>query len=235
MNDKLNLHQKLVEVRKSIHGFNKDKKSGSGNFGYEYVSGSQVLRAIKGKMDELGVLLIPEIDYDTMKWEKHNYKTKNGSDKTDFIITMKMNYTWVNAESPDDKITIPWVCIGQQTDDIAKAVGTAMTYNERYFLLKFLGLPTDEDDSDAKEIKADKPTQLNTTDRWTNKLSDKQISRLYAIAYSKGIDKDTVKKHVFKKFTKDVVNMTKEEYDLVCSGYENLQNKSNYENMQITS
>ena len=122
MNDKLNLHQKLVEVRKSIHGFNKDKKSGSGNFGYEYVSGSQVLRAIKGKMDELGVLLIPEIDYDTMKWEKHNYKTKNGSDKTDFIITMKMNYTWVNAESPDDKITIPWVCIGQQTDDIAKAV-----------------------------------------------------------------------------------------------------------------
>ena len=227
MNDKLNLHQKLVEVRKSIHGFNKDKKSGSGNFGYEYVSGSQVLRAIKGKMDELGVLLIPEIDYDTMKWEKHNYKTKNGSDKTDFIITMKMNYTWVNAESPDDKITIPWVCIGQQTDDIAKAVGTAMTYNERYFLLKFLGLPTDEDDADAKEIKADKPAQLDTTDRWTNKLSDKQISRLYAIAYSKGIDKDTVKKHVFKKFTKDVVNMTKDEYDLVCLGYENLQNKSN--------
>ena len=223
MNDKLNLHQKLVEVRKSIHGFNKDKKSGSGNFGYEYVSGSQVLRAIKGKMDELGVLLIPEIDYDTMKWEKHNYKTKNGSDKTDFIITMKMNYTWVNAESPDDKITIPWVCIGQQTDDIAKAVGTAMTYNERYFLLKFLGLPTDEDDADAKEIKADKPTQLDTTDRWTNKLSDKQISRLYAIAYSKGIDKDTVKIHVFKKFTKDVVNMTKEEYDFMCSGYENMQ------------
>ena len=223
MNDKLNLHQKLVEVRKSIHGFNKDKKSGSGNFGYEYVSGSQVLRAIKGKMDELGVLLIPEIDYDTMKWEQHNYKTKNGSDKTDFIITMKMNYTWVNAESPDDKITIPWVCIGQQTDDIAKAVGTAMTYNERYFLLKFLGLPTDEDDADAKEIKADKPVQLDTTDRWTNKLSDKQISRLYAIAYSKGIDKDTVKKHVFKKFTKDVVNMTKEEYDFMCSGYENMQ------------
>ena len=223
MNDKLNLHQKLVEVRKSIHGFNKDKKSGSGNFGYEYVSGSQVLRAIKGKMDELGVLLIPEIDYDTMKWEKHNYKTKNGSDKTDFIITMKMNYTWVNAELPDDKITIPWVCIGQQTDDIAKAVGTAMTYNERYFLLKFLGLPTDEDDADAKEIKADKPTQLDTTDRWTNKLSDKQISRLYAIAYSKGIDKDTVKKHVFKKFTKDVVNMTKDEYDFMCSGYENMQ------------
>ena len=222
MSDKLNIQQKLVEVRKSIHGFNKDKKSGSGNFGYEYVSGSQVLRAIKGKMDELGVLLIPEIDYDTMKWEKHNYKTKNGSDKTDFIITMKMNYTWVNAEFPDDKITIPWVCIGQQTDDIAKAVGTAMTYNERYFLLKFLGLPTDEDDADAKEIKADKPTQLNTTDRWTNKLSDKQISRLYAIAYSKGIKKEKVEEQILKKFNKSVKDLTKLEYDKVCEGYEKL-------------
>ena len=51
-------------------------------------------------------------------------------------------------------------------------------------------------------------------------LTEKQISRLYAIAYSKGYDRDTVKHHVFKKFTKDVVNMTKEEYDIMCNGYE---------------
>ena len=228
MSEKLNLHQKLVEVKKSISGFSKDTKAGNNNYiGYEYVSGSQVLRSIKGKMDELGVLLIPEVDYNTMKWEKYNYTTSKGANKTDFIITMKMNYTWINAEFPDDKITIPWVCIGQQTDDIAKAVGTAMTYNERYFLLKFLGLPTDEDDADAKPIHG-AGHQLNIENKWTNgianndnkKLSDKQISRLYAIAYSKGYDKETVKHHVFKKFTKDVVNMTKEEYDIMCNGYE---------------
>ena len=213
MNDKLNLHQKLVEVRKSIHGFNKDKKSGSGNFGYEYVSGSQVLRAIKGKMDELGVLLIPEIDYDTMKWEKHNYKTKNGSDKTDFIITMKMNYTWVNAECPEDKITIPWVCIGQQTDDIAKAVGTAMTYNERYFLLKFLGLPTDEDDADAKgaDIKPNmKPTGV----------TEAQLKRLFAIGNKAGIKKEVVEGTVRKIFGCEPKDMTKEQYDNICERLE---------------
>lgn len=217
MSDKLNLHQKLVEIKKSINGFSKDSKAGSGNYtGYEYVSGSQVLRSIKGKMDELGVLLIPEVDYDTMKWEKYNYTTSKGADKIDFIITMKMNYTWVNAELPDDKITIPWVCIGQQTDDIAKAVGTAMTYNERYFLLKFLGLPTDEDDADAKPLN-------NNANKWTNsKLSDKQITRLYAKAYSKGIGKEEVKKHVLKKFNKEIADMTKEEYDIMCNGYEKL-------------
>lgn len=229
MSDKLNIQQKLVEVRKSIHGFNKDTKG----FGFDYVSGSQILRAIKGKMDELGVLLIPRVDYDTLHWEKHEYTTKKGEKKLDFIITMKMKYTWVNAEDPQDKIEIDWVCIGQQTDDIAKAVGTAMTYNERYFLLKFLGLPTDEDDADFnKEAYYNKNNNkthtLNIENKWTNKdtntkiLSEAQINRLYKIAYSKGILREVVDEQVLKKMKKKVSELNREEYDIVCRGYENL-------------
>ena len=229
MSDKLNIQQKLVEVRKSIHGFNKDTKG----FGFDYVSGSQILRAIKGKMDELGVLLIPRVDYDTLHWEKHEYTTKKGEKKLDFIITMKMKYTWVNAEDPQDKIEVDWVCIGQQTDDIAKAVGTAMTYNERYFLLKFLGLPTDEDDADFnKEAYYNKNNNkthtLNIENKWTNKdtntkiLSEAQINRLYKIAYSKGILREVVDEQVLKKMKKKVSELNREEYDIVCRGYENL-------------
>ena len=229
MSDKLNIQQKLVEVRKAIHGFNKDTKG----FGFDYVSGSQILRAIKGKMDELGVLLIPRVDYDTLHWEKHEYTTKKGEKKLDFIITMKMKYTWVNAEDPEDKIEIDWVCIGQQTDDIAKAVGTAMTYNERYFLLKFLGLPTDEDDADFnKEAYYNKNNNkthtLNIENKWTNKdtntkiLSEAQINRLYKIAYSKGILREVVDEQVLKKMKKKVSELNREEYDIVCRGYENL-------------
>ena len=54
----MNIYEKLVEIKKDIKGFNKDTKS----FGYEYVSGSQILRAVRGKMNELGVLLIPSVD-----------------------------------------------------------------------------------------------------------------------------------------------------------------------------
>ncbi|CEQ10663.1 essential recombination function protein [[Clostridium] sordellii] len=211
----MNLHLKIVEIKKSIEGFSKDKKS----FGYEYVSGSQILRAIKDKMDELGVLLIPEVDYDTLHWEKHEYKNKKNEDKLDFLVTMKMNYTWVNAENPEDKITIPWVCIGQQADDISKAVGTAMTYNERYFLLKFLGLPTDEDDADEKELQGASKSYSKSE----NKINEKQISRLYAIAYKKGISKETVKDQVKKQLKKDVTELNKSEYDIVCNGYENMK------------
>ena len=215
--DKLNLYQKLVEVRKSIKGFNKDAKTGSGSYvGYEYVSGSQILRAIKGKMDELGILLVPEVDYDTMKWERYNYKTIKGAEKTDFIITMKMNYTWINAENPEEKIVVPWVCMGQQTDDISKAVGTAMTYNERYFLLKFLGLPTDEDDADAKPFSP----KVNMT---PSGLSEAQLKRLYAIGNKAGIKKEVVDSTVKKSFGCEPKNMTKEQYQNIC---ERLEKKS---------
>lgn len=207
--EKLNIQQKLVEIKKSITGFNKDTKG----FGFEYVSGSQILRAIKHKMDELGVLLIPRVDYSTLHWEKHEYKTKKGENKLDFIVTMKMTYTWVNAEDPNDKIEIDWVCIGQQNDDIAKAIGTAMTYNERYFLLKFLGLPTDEDDADRKA-----PIELADN---TKELTEKQINRLYAIANSIGYGREVINKKIKTRYNKEISQLTKVEYDHICDSLEN--------------
>lgn len=216
----MNLHQKLVEIRKNIESFSKDTKS----YDYIFVSGTQILKSIKNKMDELGVLLVPEIDYSTFKWEKHEYVTAKGKEKLDFIVTAKMTYTWINAEEPTDKLVVPWVCIGQQTDDISKAMGTALTYNERYFLLKFLGIPTDEDDADSKPpIEAQRSYNNNNNYK---KLSDKQLSRLYAIANKAGADKDLVKQQVMKKFNKEVKELTKQEYDIVCNGYEKAAEKT---------
>ncbi|MCR1955497.1 ERF family protein [Clostridioides mangenotii] len=210
----MNLHQKMVEIKKCLESFKKDTKG----FNYKYVSGSQVLGDIKEKMDELGVLLIPELDYNTLHWEKHEYTNSKNQDKLDFIITAKMTYTWINAEDPDDKIVVPWVCIGQQADDIAKAVGTAMTYNERYFLLKFLGVPTDEDDADHKEPANAVKSKKNTK----GELTESQINRLYAKAYAKGIEREKVKSHALKKFNKDIEKLSKEQYETMCEGYDNM-------------
>lgn len=128
----MNLHEKLVEVRKSIDSFIKD----TDGYGYKYVSGSQILEKIKKKMDELGILL-----------EQHLlYPTINKSNK-EYLITSQMKMAWVNAEKPDDKIEINWFCTGEQKDP-SQAFGSALTYSERYFLLKFFGAPTDEDDPD---------------------------------------------------------------------------------------
>lgn len=166
MSEKLNLHQKIVEVRKSIDVFKKDTEG----YGYNYVSGSQVLGTIKEKMDELGLLLFPEMGevtdttYDYQSWDK---KANAMKDNTDFVIKGDMKYIWMNADNPEETLSIPWKIYGQK-EDISKAYGSALTYSERYFLLKFFGAPTDEDDPDAKKT--------NNRGGGKTKASDKQLN-----------------------------------------------------------
>ena len=162
----MNLHQKLVEIRKEIDVFQKDTKG----FNYSYVSGSQVLSKIQQKMNELGVLLYPEmkdVDYNTFDYQQYNKKTKQMDNKTDFVISGNMSYVWRNAENPEEKIPINWMVYGQQ-DDISKAYGSALTYSERYFLLKFFNAPTDDDDPDTRQGSNKVGTR--------NKASDKQLN-----------------------------------------------------------
>ena len=55
------------------------------------------------------------------------------------------------------------------------------------------------------------------------KVTEKQLSRMFAIAYKKGITAEKVKEQVLKKFKKDVKELTKSEYDRICDGYKNIK------------
>lgn len=175
----MNLWQKLVEIRKDIDVFSKDGKS----YGYKYVTGSQVLHKIKQKMDELGVILSPRMG--AHKNWIHEYKNSKGKDVKDFVIESEGAYVWINSDKPEEREEIPWKFFGQQ-DDASKAFGSALTYSERYFLLKFFGVPTDEDDADYRP--ANKPPQGNNGSKQTqgNKQpSGGDADKLGKIVYAK--------------------------------------------------
>ncbi|OXL83148.1 hypothetical protein BCV73_08705 [Paenibacillus sp. SSG-1] len=142
----MNLYQKIVQVRQVAEGFSKDTKG----YGYSYVSGNQVLSKIKDKMNELNLLLLPSTQVG--EHHTHAYKTAKGKDALDFVVKGEMSYTWINGDNPEEREIVTWAYYGQQ-DEISKAYGSALTYSERYYLLKSLGLPTDEDDPDAKNSK----------------------------------------------------------------------------------
>jgi hypothetical protein len=175
---KLNIYQKLVEVRKSIGVFTKDTDS----YGYSYVSGTQVLRKIQAKMDELQILLMPKVL--NQSYSTFDYKDKKGNDKTDFIVTAEMNYVWVNAENPEETIEIPFPTFGQQ-DDISKAFGSGLTYSERYFLLKFFGIPTDGDDPDAKDTSGKSANKKNYSGGGGKQASEKQLNLVNSLLKKK--------------------------------------------------
>ncbi|EFE60032.1 ERF family protein [Staphylococcus epidermidis] len=144
MTEQLNLYQKIAEVKANIDGFTKDTKG----YNFSYVSGSQILHRIRKKMIEHNLLLVPSTSNEN--WTTHTFKNKRGQEVTEFIVEMDLNYTWINADKPEEKFEVSYHAYGQQSD-ISQAHGTALTYAERYFLMKFFNIPTDEDDADAKQ------------------------------------------------------------------------------------
>lgn len=149
MAEQLNLFQKIADVKANIDGFTKDAKS----YNYSYVSGSQVLHRIRNKMIENNLLLVPktsEENYKQIDVTRFNKKAGREITTSEFIIEMKLTYVWINADKPEEQFEVTFYAVGQQ-DDVSKAHGTALTYAERYFLMKFFNIPTDEDDADAKE------------------------------------------------------------------------------------
>lgn len=150
---KMNLFQKLLEIQKVVVGLGKDSKS----FGYQYVSGSKVLEHIKPMMNDLGIILKQEvIDIENTR---QDYNTKNGS-KTEILTKASMRFTWVDCETGEKDENL---FAANGFNDFDKGVGSALTYAERYFLLKYFHIATDEDDIDNPNRKPTEVTKPNNS------------------------------------------------------------------------
>ncbi|RIN84883.1 single-stranded DNA-binding protein [Mammaliicoccus sciuri] len=140
-----NLYQRILDVKSNIEGFTKDAEG----YKYNYVEGSQILHKIRKAMEENHLLIYPSVHHADYKDIQVLVK---GNMKPNILVEMNMTYTFINTDNPKERLEIPFYAIGHQ-DDASKAYGTALTYAERYFLLKFFNIPTDEDDADAKQKK----------------------------------------------------------------------------------
>lgn len=137
----MNIYEKLIEVRKAVPYLKKD----NAGYQFKYVSSSQTLGAVRAEMDQQKLLLIPEV---TAKEVREHVTSKGGKE---FFTELNITFTWVNAENPEERISCPWY--GQGIDSGEKGVGKAMTYAEKFFLLKFFNIATDKDDPDSFQEK----------------------------------------------------------------------------------
>lgn len=76
-------------------------------------------------------------------WTVCNYDEVNN----EVIVSAEMTYTWINNDDPNETIEVSWMLVGQQ-GDASQSFGSALTYSYRYFLLKYFGVATVEDDPD---------------------------------------------------------------------------------------
>lgn len=227
----MNIYQKLVEVRKAVPYLQKEDKGGQ----YAYVGSSQVLSSLRAKMDELGLLLVPsvigtKVSESTVEYtEKDKWGNQKPKKTTTYFTELNLEMTWINAENPEEQIKVQWY--GQGVDIAGeKGVGKALTYAEKYFLLKQFNIATDKDDPDS--FQHDKPEQpkhdieaseIPNADTYP-KISEAQAKRLFAI--SKG-NEAIVKSIVITKYkyasTKDI---SKHDYEVIAKEIEAEANKA---------
>jgi len=145
----MNIYQKLLEIQKKINGLGKDKSS----FNFKYVTGSKVLEHIKPLMNELGLVLKQEVL--SIENTRQDYPTKQGN-KSEILSKVMMRFTWVDCETGEKDENL-FGANGQ--NDWEKGLGSALTYAERYFLLKYFHIATDEDDIDNPNRVTNAPVQ----------------------------------------------------------------------------
>ena len=143
----LNLYQKLAKIRRRVEVVQKNKAG----YGYTYVTDSELLAKITGAMESNNVSLIPRVVPGTFHVNPYTYeKTKKGVTETvnELLVSADMVFKWVNNDNPDEYIEVPWALVGHQSD-ASQSFGSALTYSYRYFLLKYFGVATPDDDPDA--------------------------------------------------------------------------------------
>ena len=164
----LNVYQRLSEVRKSVEYLKKDKQGQQ----FMYVGSADVLAALREKINEAGLILVPEIvNHKVSVYERTNSK---GNPTNDYFTELDMTMTWVNIDVPEETVKVSWYAQGV---DLAgeKGVGKALTYAEKYFLLKTFNIATDKDDPDAFQEKIE-------SKKATAKISDEQKNEMKKLA-----------------------------------------------------
>ena len=220
MTEELNLYQKIADVKANIEGFTKDTKG----YKYSYVSGSQVLHRIRNKMIEHNLLLVPKTSDENYKQIEVTRFNKNASREvttSEFVVEMKLTYLWINSDKPEEQLEVNFYSVGQQ-DDVSKAHGTALTYAERYFLMKFFNIPTDEDDADTKQ----KQERYSTSSNQLKELLRQEANSFIEIAersnaaskYQEQIEK--LKNMDVNLLDKQQINVTRQQINKWLGGIE---------------
>ena len=176
------VYEKLLKIQKRLKAVTKDAKA----YNYDYVSGDKLLDIVRPMMDEYGLLLLPIVlntSSETITYKKWDKNTKSVIETTEVLHTIKMQMRWVDTEQTE-VIDIPFAAVGMNAFD--KGFGSALTYAERYYLLKTFHISTSRDDVDAVSAERDEAIEKAQAVPQYKSLPPETYNKIIAL-YCKGI------------------------------------------------
>lgn len=170
-----NIYQRMLEATQKISKVKKNLEVGLGKNQYKAVGEKDVLNAVKPIEVECGIYSYPKerkvIDTNVLTTTKeYNGQT---TESKQLFMRLEVIYRFVNVDKPDEFIDI--TTYGDGVDSQDKAPGKAMTYADKYALLKAYKIETGDDPD--KE-----PSQnLKKVNKTIKRATESQISMILSL------------------------------------------------------
>ncbi len=160
----MNIYEKMLGITSELSRVAKNLEVGFGQSKYKATGEADVLAAIKPLEAQYKIYSFP-VKREII--ETGEMETKSGT--KNLFLRIATTYRFVNVEKPDEFIEI--TSYGDGVDSQDKSVGKAMTYSDKYALMKAYKIITGDDpDQDKSEEmnkvstkKNAKPVQQNPT------------------------------------------------------------------------
>lgn len=176
----MNIHQRMLAITSELQTVAKNlivqqTKTSS----YKAVSERDILDAVKPLEVKYGVYSYPvsrEILESNLLESESEYNGKI-TKKTTFMTRIKTVYRFVNVDIPDDYVET--VTFAEGIDSQDKGSGKAMTYADKYALMKAYKISTGDDPDQTASVDTkytQVPKQKTARERLIAKLTEKGIS-----------------------------------------------------------
>lgn len=143
---KMNLFEKMSNITNEVEKVAKKLKVGTGSTSYKAVAEADVLEAVKEKEYKYRVYSYPKDrvlkDQQIIKRIVYD-KDNNPKESYTFYSKIETTYCFVNIDKPEDQIETKVFSEGIDTGD--KGSGKAITYADKYSLLKAYKIETGDD------------------------------------------------------------------------------------------
>ena len=224
----MNIYEKLSAITSEIKKVAKNLEVGVGQSQYKAVGEADVLEPVKELEEKYKVYSYPFsreiVDSSILQTEKeYNGKVTKGNQ---IFMRLRTVYRFVNIEKPEEYVDVP--TYGDGVDSQDKAPGKAMTYGDKYALMKAYKIITGEDpDQDGS------PDNMNILDKKTtkkstnNKVTDVEAKSIYALMLRKGIN---VVHDLQKNYgISNTSDLTKEQYLSIFKAINKLPDKESFD------
>lgn len=175
----MNIYEKMLAITNEIGTVAKNLEVGVGKSQYKAVGEADVLKAVKELEAKYKVYSYPSsrkiVDSSIMQTRKeYNGQVTEGNQ---LFMRIEVEYTFVNIEKTDEQIKI--ISYGDGIDTQDKAPGKAMTYADKYALLKAYKIVTGED--------PDQQHSPDTVKIGEQKINDVKVKALKQAFENKGL------------------------------------------------